>query len=83
MVQFKAEVCGCLVTEELVGVGDDGAAGFDHAMQVSGAVGAIDLCRWREVAEPVEAPFEGSDDAIGIPGRKCCLPLKHPLLIEP
>ena len=82
MAALEAEVGWGFVAEELVGADDDVAIDGDHAVVVA----EVRVGREREraeVLEPVEAPFEGADDAVGVAGGKGCLPGVHPLCVKP
>ncbi len=86
MAAFEAEVGGGGVAVELVGTGDDVRVDGGHSGELVLGGGVVSGgCRGdgAEVLEPVESPFEGTDDAIGVAGGKGCLPGVHPLCIEP
>ncbi len=79
---FEAEVGGRGVAEELVGAGDDLRAEGGHAGFVAGVRVRI-WVRRVERRQPVEAPLEGADDAVGVSGGERGLPGKHPFGVEP
>lgn len=80
---FEAEVGGGLVGEEPVGVLDEIGVEGDHAVEIGGGCGRGGRGGREGVSEPVEAPLEGADDAVGVAGGECGLPGEHPVCVEP
>ncbi len=79
---LEAEVGGGVVAVELVGTGYDVGVDGGHAVVVA-EVRVGGEGEGAEVLEPVEAPLEGADDAIGVAGGEGCLPGVHPLCVKP
>ena len=78
MALFEAEVGGGVVAVEGVGVVGDLLAEGDHA----GLVGGCGIEGLGEGREPVEAPLERADDAVGVAGGEGGLPGKHPFCVK-
>ncbi len=78
MAAFEAEVGGGFVAVERVGVVDDLIVEGDHSGEI------VRGCeRGLGVVEPVEAPFDGADDSVGVAGCEGSLPGEHPLRVKP
>ncbi len=78
---FEAEVGGGGVAEELVGAGDDVGVDGGHAVVVAEVLCGCDG-HGTEVLEPVKAPLEGADDAVGVASGERGLPGIHPLRVK-
>jgi hypothetical protein len=78
---FEAEVGGVGVAVELVGAGDDVGVNRDHTVEVAEVRVGFEGYG-TEVFEPVKAPFEGADDAIGVACGEGGFPGVHPLRVE-
>jgi len=77
MALFEVEVSGCGVGEEVVGALDDELVRSNHAFEIVGIGGG-----GVEAREPIEAPLERADDAVGIASCKGSLPGDHPFCVE-
>ena len=74
---FEAEIGGGGVAEEAIGVPGDGGAEGGHAGEVRFGAGGLGF------GEPVEAPLERADDAVGVSGGQRGFPGEHPFCVEP
>jgi len=87
MALFEDEVSGRGVAEELITAADDFVIDGDHALNGIWTGEAEGGCRdvagkRGEVGEPVKAPLQWTDDAVGVLGGEHCFPGVHPLGVK-